>query len=76
MYEYNLHHLMFTSRSIEQTGQCEIEINGEKLQEVTTFQYLGSTLNTDMTSITEIKKRLAMATTQLAKCDKIWGLVI
>ena len=65
--------VMVTSRNIEQTGQCEIEINREKLQEVTTLQYLGSILNTDMTSITDIKKSVAMATTQLAKCDKIWG---
>lgn len=40
--------------------------------EVNKFQYPGSTLNTEMTYITEIKKKLATATTQLANCDKLW----
>ena len=42
------------------------------MEEVKAFQYLGSTLNEDCTSDHEIKKRLAVATNQLAKLNKLW----
>ena len=48
-------------------NQIEIKVDGEKLEEVTSFLYMGSVLNDDMTSDNEIKKRLAIATGQLAR---------
>ena len=64
--------IMGTSRIRDNVEQTHLEVSGEKLEEVNTFQYLGSTLNSEMTSITEVKNRLAVATSQLAKCDKLW----
>ena len=65
---------MVTSRiHIDESINSEIIVGGTKLEEVKTFQYLGSTLNEDITSEHEIKKRLAVATNQLARLDKIWN---
>ena len=39
-----------------------------------TFSYLGSTINKEISSENEIKKRLAISTSQLAKLNRIWNL--
>ena len=51
----------------------EVKVDDNTLEEVTRFQYLGSTLNADVTSDNEIKNRLAIATDQLAKLNRIWS---
>ncbi|CAM1293255.1 Uncharacterised protein r2_g233 [Pycnogonum litorale] len=64
--------VMITSRK-NGTNNAEIKVNGGTLEEVKTFQYLGSTLNEDVTSVIEVKKRLAMATSQLAQLNRMWN---
>ena len=69
--------VMVTSRknneNVGEEDNTDIKVNGEVLEEVSKFQYLGSTLNEDITSKDEIKKRLAIATGQLAKLNKLWS---
>ncbi|XP_076472614.1 uncharacterized protein LOC143302013 [Babylonia areolata] len=47
-------------------------MNGQELEEVEAFKYLGATLTKDGRSNTEVKIRLATATSAMAKLDKIW----
>ena len=49
----------------------QIQIDGCILEEVKSFQYLSSTVTEDVTSETEVKKRLA--TGHLAKLNKLWN---
>ena len=51
----------------------KIQIDEGILEEVKSFQYLGSTVTEDVTSETEVKKRLATATGQLAKLTRLWN---
>ena len=51
---------------------ASIEMNGEQLEEVEAFKYLGATITKDGKSITEIKTRIAIATSAMTKLDKIW----
>ena len=48
-------------------------MNGQQLEEVSSFKYLGSTLTKDGRSTMEIKTRLAIATASMAKLNKIWS---
>ena len=50
---------------------ANIIMNGEKLEEVSQFKYLGATLTKDGTSTKEVKIRIAAATSALARLDKI-----
>ena len=52
--------------------KAEIFMNGQKLEEVDAFKYLGATLTKDGRSTSEIKTRLAIATSAMAKLNKIW----
>ena len=52
--------------------RAQIFMNGKQLEEVDAFKYLGATLTKDSRSTTEIKIRLAMATSAMAKLSKIW----
>ena len=51
---------------------AEIYMNGQQLEEVDAFKYLGATLTKDGRSTTEIKIRMATATSAMAKLSKIW----
>ena len=51
---------------------AQINMNGQQLEEVAAFKYLGATLTKDGRSTTEIKVRLAMATSAMAKLTTIW----
>ena len=51
---------------------AKIYMNGQQLEEVDAFKYLGATLTKDGRSTTEIKTRLAMATSAMAKLKKLW----
>ena len=55
------------------SSTVQISMNGQQLEEVTAFKYLGATLTKDGCSTTEIKTRLAIATSNMAKLTKIWG---
>ena len=52
---------------------ADITMNGQKLEEVEGFKYLGATLTKDGRSTIEVKTRLAAATSAMAKLNKIWG---
>ena len=49
----------------------EIKVNGQKLETVTSFKYLGSTI-TDEGSKPEILSRIAQATAALTTMKPIW----
>ena len=51
----------------------QISMNGQQLEEVMAFKYLGATLTKDGRSTAEIKIRLAIATASMAKLNKIWS---
>ena len=51
----------------------QIIMNGQQLEEVMAFKYLGATLTKDGRSTAEIKTRLAIATASMAKLNKIWS---
>lgn len=56
----------------DDTTSATIFMNGQQLEEVANFKYLGATLTKDGRSTTEIKTRLAMATSAMAKLNNIW----
>ena len=47
-------------------------MNGQQLEEVDAFKYLGATLSKDGRSTTEINTRIAIATAAISKLTKIW----
>ena len=52
--------------------QANILINNEKIEQVSSFTYLGADLNQQNHHSTEIRRRLAMARTSTTKLWKIW----
>ena len=59
--------VMIASQLNTTQDRDKIEIDSSTLEEVKTFQYLRVTLNEEINSENEIKKRLAVATNQLSK---------
>ena len=51
----------------------QISMNGQQLEEVMAFKYFGATLTKDGRSTANINIRLAIATTSMAKLNKIWS---
>lgn len=51
---------------------AQISMNGQQLEEVAAFKYLGATLTKDGRSTTEIRVRLGIATSAMAKLTTIW----
>ena len=49
----------------------EIKVNGQKLETVTSFKYLGSVI-TDEGSKPEIPSRIAQTTTELTRLKPVW----
>ena len=47
-------------------------MNGEELEKVNQFKYLGATLKKDGSSEGEIRIRIATATTAIVRLDNIW----
>ena len=47
-------------------------MNGEPLEEVSTFKYLGATLSKDGTCAAEIRIRIATATAAMVRLGRIW----
>ena len=50
-----------------------IQLYGEKLEEVDQFKYLGATITKDGSSDSEIKIRLAQATSAMVRLTTIWN---
>ena len=51
---------------------ADISMNGQKLEEVTSFKYLGATLCKDGTCSSEICIRIASALAVMGKSNRIW----
>ena len=51
---------------------ANIAMNGEMLEEVSTFKYLGATLSKDGTCTAEIRIRIGTATAAMARLSRIW----
>ncbi|KAH3804941.1 hypothetical protein DPMN_133234 [Dreissena polymorpha] len=51
--------------------QCRHHHNGEKLDEVTSFKYLGATLSRDGTSTAEVRLRIATANAAIARLKRM-----
>ena len=51
---------------------AQIFMNGKQMEEVDAFKYLGATLTKYGKSATEIKIRLGIAISAMARLDKIW----
>ena len=51
---------------------ADIRINGQKLEEVISFKYLGATLCKDGTCSAEVHIRIAPAMTAMARLNRIW----
>ena len=52
---------------------AQISMNGQQIQEVTAFKYLGATPTKDGRSSMEIKAHLAIAKASAAKLNNIWS---
>ena len=52
--------------------ESDIKINGEKIECLDNFEYLGSKIEGNSKCSTEIRRRLAMAISQLKKMEKLW----
>ena len=52
--------------------QAIIHMNGHQLEEVDAFKYLGSTFTKDGRSSADIKTRIGIATSAMARLDNIW----
>ena len=51
---------------------ADISINGQKLQEVTSFKYLGATLCKDGTCSAETRIRIASVMAAVARLNRVW----
>ena len=51
---------------------ADISVNGQKLEEGTSFKYLGATLCIDGICSAEIRIRIASATAAVARLSRIW----
>ena len=47
-------------------------MNGQKLEEVTSFKYLGATLCKDATCSAKVRIRIASAMATMARLNRIW----
>lgn len=65
--------VLVNSRGIRQT---RIVVNGDVLEDVDKFKYLGVILTKDGASTTEVRSRLAMATAAMARLNVIWKSTI
>lgn len=63
--------VMTTSRQSVEANAVDVTIGGYALEEVETFKYLVAILNKYVTFHNEMKKRLAIATSQLAKLKHV-----
>ena len=52
--------------------EAKIRVNGEEIERVNNFEYLGARIEANGKSSPEIRRRLAMAASKLKKMTKIW----
>ena len=68
--------LNIKKRKIMDIDKCKkearIAIDGEEIERVSNFEYLGARIEANGKSTPEIRRRLAMATTRLTKMISIW----
>ena len=50
----------------------EVTVDGEEIESVESFEYLGSLIEADGDGTKEIKRRLAMASKKLTEMKKLW----
>ena len=60
--------IMTNSKNIS----ADININGQKLEEVTSFKYPGATLCKDATCLAEVCTRIAPVMVAKARLNRIW----
>ena len=69
-------HLNVKKTKIMDTDKCKnqavIKIDGEEIERVNNFEYLGARIEATGKSTPEIRRRLAMAGSKLKKMEKIW----
>ncbi|KAL8564069.1 hypothetical protein ACOMHN_034546 [Nucella lapillus] len=58
--------------STSNSAVVNINMNGQKFEEVDSFKYLGSIITKDGSSTKEIRTRLSLASSALTKLDTIW----
>ena len=54
------------------TTSADIFMIGEKLEEVTSFKYLGAALSKDGSSTADVQIRIAIATAAMARLSRLW----
>ena len=63
-------------QKVMDTDKCKIKtnisINGEKLENVDSFKYLGAKIQNDGRSENEIHRRTAIASQKLNHLNKVW----
>ena len=62
--------VMVTGNNI--TENIGIKVTDDIFEQVKDFKYLGVNLTENMTSETEVKRRIGASTSALLKLDKIW----
>ncbi|GFN86089.1 endonuclease-reverse transcriptase [Plakobranchus ocellatus] len=69
-------HLNVKKTKIMDIDKCKkearIQIEGEEIERVKSFEYLGARIEANGKTTPEIRRRLAMATAKLHKMEKIW----
>ncbi|GFO45793.1 endonuclease-reverse transcriptase [Plakobranchus ocellatus] len=69
-------HLNVKKTKIMDIDKCKkearIQIEGEEIERVKSFEYLGARIEANGKTTPEIRRRLAMATAKLQKMEKIW----
>ena len=69
--------LNIKNTKIMDTDKCKedafIKVNGEEIERVTSFEYLGARIEANGKTTPEIRRRLAMATSKLKKMTNIWN---
>ena len=63
--------MVVTAREEVQLNE-PITVSNQELIQVNCFKYLGSQIKHNLQSLTEIKSRIGIATSTLAKLDSIW----
>ena len=61
-----------TQKNSARTTPVQVYMNEKLLIEVSAFKYLGATLTRDSKSTAEIKTKIAIATSTMAKLEKVW----